>query len=61
MFGKVGGRTNTRGWSSLLSIFGVSDFSELTLMFISSSLSFSAMTISGSIGKTSHSSDVSIK
>ncbi|KAK9168713.1 hypothetical protein Syun_000853 [Stephania yunnanensis] len=61
MFGKVGGRTNTRGWSSLLSIFGVSDFSELTLMFISSSLSFSAMTISRFNWKDFTFVDVSIK
>ncbi|KAK9121106.1 hypothetical protein Syun_018723 [Stephania yunnanensis] len=61
MFGKVGGRTNTERLVFLALYLRHLRLFELTLMFISSSLSFSAMTISGSIGKTSHSSDVSIK
>ncbi|KAK9086668.1 hypothetical protein Syun_029062 [Stephania yunnanensis] len=52
MHGRVGGFTNTKGWSSLLSISicGSSGLSEMTLISIAtSSSSFCAMEMSDSI------------
>ncbi|KAK9135441.1 hypothetical protein Syun_014771 [Stephania yunnanensis] len=55
MHGRVDGFTNTRGWSSLLSICGSSDRFEMTPISnaTSASSSFGAMDMSGSIGRTS--------
>ncbi|KAK9136513.1 hypothetical protein Sjap_007107 [Stephania japonica] len=54
MHGRVGGFTNTRGWSSLLSFCGSSDLSKMTsISFSASSASFCTMLMSGSCKETS--------
>ncbi|KAK9153678.1 hypothetical protein Sjap_001158 [Stephania japonica] len=54
MHGRVGGFTNTRGWSSLLSFCSSSGLSKMTsISFSISSASFCAMLMSGSCKETS--------
>ncbi|KAK9148158.1 hypothetical protein Scep_006915 [Stephania cephalantha] len=62
MHGRVGGFTNTRGWSSLFSFWGSSDLFEMTsISFSASSSSYGAMVMSGSCEETSIVSSGSLK